>query len=65
MADKTYKLTFNMSDGTKQEVQFVAPQGEKGETGATGTKGDKGDKGATGATGATGVGITEITIAEV
>lgn len=53
MADKTYKLTFNMSDGTKQEVQFVAPQGEKG------------DKGATGETGVTGVGITEITIAEV
>lgn len=56
MADKNYKLTFKMSDGTEQEVQFSVPQGEKG---------DKGDPGSAGATGSNGVGITEITIAEV
>lgn len=56
MADKNYKLTFKMSDGTEQEVQFSVPQGEKG---------DKGDPGNAGATGSNGVGITEITIAEV
>lgn len=33
MADKTYKLTFNMGDGTSQSVQFTAPQGPKGDTG--------------------------------
>lgn len=71
MADKTYKLTFNFSNGTSQSVQFTAPQGEKGEkgdtgaagatgaTGAAGAKGDKGDKGDT------GVGIETITITEV
>lgn len=36
MADKNYKLTFALSDGTEQSVQFTAPQGEKGETGAEG-----------------------------
>ena len=56
MADKNYKLTFEMSDGTEQSVQFSAPQGPQGE---------KGDTGAQGATGAAGVGITSITIAEV
>lgn len=30
MADKNYKLTFEMSDGTEKSVQFTAPQGEKG-----------------------------------
>lgn len=48
MADKNYTLTFEMSDGTQQSVQFTAPQGpqgEKGETGATGATGAKGDKG--------------------
>lgn len=48
MADKTYKLTFNMSDGTSKTVQFVSPQGEKGETGADGPQGPKGEKGETG-----------------
>lgn len=42
MADKTYKLTFNMSDGTKKTANFTAPQGPQGE------KGDKGETGATG-----------------
>ena len=56
MANKNYKLTFKMSDGTEQEVHFTVPQGEKG---------DKGDPGSTGVAGSNGVGITEITIAEV
>lgn len=71
MANKTYKLTFHLSDGTSQSVEFEAPQGEKGATGATGAQGPKGDTGATGAAGAkgdkgdTGVGITDVTITEV
>lgn len=32
MADKNYKLTFVLSDGTEQKVQFTAPQGPKGDT---------------------------------
>lgn len=56
MADKTYKLTFELSDGSTKEVQFTAPQGPQGEAGATGPQG---------ANGAAGVGITDITIAEV
>ena len=36
MADKNYKLTFEMSDGTEQTVQFTAPQGEKGDKGDAG-----------------------------
>lgn len=50
MADKNYKLTFEMSDGSEQEVEFTAPQGPQGETGAAGRD---------------GVGITSISIAEV
>ena len=74
MADKTYKLTFNMSDGTTQTVTFAVPQGEKGEKGDTGVQGIQGEKGdtgpqgnvgATGPQGSAGVGITNITIAEV
>ncbi len=37
MADKNYKLTFMMSDGTEQNVQFTAPQGPKGDKGEDGT----------------------------
>lgn len=37
MADKNYKLTFEMSNGTEKTVQFTAPQGPKGDTGAAGT----------------------------
>ena len=48
MADKQYKLIFEMSDGTQQSVQFVAPQGEKGDKGETGAKGEKGETGANG-----------------
>ncbi len=74
MADKNYKLTFEMSDGTQKSVTFTAPQGPQGEKGATGSQGPKGDTGAqgpkgdtgeTGAAGANGVGIASISIAEV
>lgn len=68
MADKTYKLNFEMSDGSTKSVQFTAPQGprgEKGDTGAAGAKGDTGAAGAKGDTGPQGVGITDITINEV
>lgn len=60
MADNIYKLTFEMTDGSTQSVQFAAPQGpkgdkgDKGDTGATGPQGPKGDTGATGATGPQG-----------
>lgn len=37
MADKNYKLTFAMSDGTSKDVQFTAPQGPTGATGSRGT----------------------------
>ena len=37
MADKNYKLTFELSDGSSKTLQFTAPQGPKGETGAAGT----------------------------
>ena len=37
MADKNYKLTFEMSDGTEKVVQFTAPQGEKGNPGEAAT----------------------------
>ena len=37
MADKTYRLRFELSDGTAQTLDFVVPQGEKGE------KGDRGE----------------------
>ena len=45
MADKTYKLTFAMSDGSNQDVQFTAPQGPKGDAGATGPQGPQGPQG--------------------
>lgn len=68
MADKNYKLTFEMSDGTQKSVNFTAPQGPIGPTGATGPEGPQGPAGGTGPTGQpgpAGVGITSITIAEV
>ena len=34
MADKLYKITFEMSDGTEKYVEFTAPQGEQGENGS-------------------------------
>lgn len=42
MADKTYQINFEMSDGTTKSVEFTAPQGPKGETGATGAAGADG-----------------------
>ena len=39
MADKNYKLNFELSDGTTKSVQFTAPQGPKGETGDPGAAG--------------------------
>ena len=54
MADKTYKLTFAMSDGSSKDVQFIAPQGPKGEPGETGPQGPKGEPGETGPQGPKG-----------
>lgn len=51
MADKTYELTFELSNGTTKTVNFTAPQGPKGDTGATGPQGLQGEKGDTGARG--------------
>lgn len=39
MADKTYKLNFEMTDGTTQTVQFTVPQGDAGQPGADGADG--------------------------
>lgn len=39
MADKTYQLNFELSDGTTKGVQFTAPQGPQGEPGAAGKDG--------------------------
>ena len=36
MADKNYRLTFELNDGTRKSVEFTAPQGEKGDRGETG-----------------------------
>lgn len=36
MADKNYKLLFDLSDGTTKEVRFTAPQGDKGDKGDPG-----------------------------
>lgn len=48
MADKTYRMTVTLSDGTSINAgTFVAQQGAKGDTGS---------KGNTGATGASGIG---------
>lgn len=59
MADRTYELTFALSDGSEKKVQFTAPQGEPGKDGYTPVKGkDYND-------GADGVGITNISIQEV
>lgn len=39
MADKKYKLTFHLTDGTEQKVEFTAPQGEQGIQGNAGAVG--------------------------
>lgn len=51
MAGNSYKLKFNLSDGTTKEVTFTAPQGPQG---IQGHKGDKGDVGMTGSQGPKG-----------
>ena len=65
MANKKYKMTVSLSDGSTIDAgTFIAPQGPKGDTGAQGPKGDtgaqgpqglKGDKGDTGAQGPQGI----------
>ena len=55
MADKTYKLTFTLSDGsTINAGTFVAPQGEQGIQGAQGIQGKQGVQGVKGDTGEKG-----------
>lgn len=55
MANKTYKMTVSLSDGSTVDAgTFVAPQGPKGDTGAQGPKGDTGAQGPKGNTGAQG-----------
>lgn len=55
MADKTYKLTFALSDGTTINAgTFVAPQGEQGIQGAQGIQGKQGVQGVKGDTGEKG-----------
>ena len=68
MADKKYRLDFEMTDGTTKSVEFTAPQGEKGDKGDkgdTGVQGIQGEKGDKGDAGANGVGITKVSIEEV
>lgn len=36
MADKNYRLDFEMTDGSTKSVEFTSPQGEKGDKGDTG-----------------------------
>ena len=60
MADKTYKMTVTLSNGSTVDAgTFVAPQGPQGVKGDTGAQGPKGD------TGAQGVSITDVSITEV
>ena len=39
MADKTFRLTFELSDGTTKSVEFTVPQGETGDDGYTPVRG--------------------------
>lgn len=72
MADKTYKLEFTLSDGTKINAgTFTAPQGPQGVKGDIGPQGPQGDtgprgpQGATGEQGPQGVSVTGATVTEV
>ena len=72
MADKTYKLEFTLSDGTKINTgTFTAPQGPQGVKGDIGPQGPQGDtgprgpQGATGEQGPQGVSVTGATVTEV
>ena len=55
MADKKYRIDFNMTDGSVESVEFTAPQGEKGDTGPTGPQGIQGPAGPKGDTGERGI----------
>ena len=53
MADKTYRMTVTLSDGsTVTAGTFVAPQGPQGVRGATGPRGPEGPQGPQGPAGA-------------
>ena len=55
MANKMYKMTVSLSDGSTVDAgTFIAPQGPKGDTGAQGPKGNTGAQGPKGDTGAQG-----------
>ena len=55
MANKKYKMTVSLSDGSTVDAgTFIAPQGPKGDTGAQGPKGDTGAQGPQGEKGDTG-----------
>ena len=55
MADKTYKMTVGLSNGTTLDAGiFIAPQGPKGDTGTQGPEGPQGPKGETGPRGPQG-----------
>lgn len=42
MADKKYKLKFQLTSGKVEEVQFTVPQGETGAQGPQGPQGERG-----------------------
>jgi len=66
MADKTYKLEFTLSDGTKINAgTFTAPQGPQGAQGTQGVQGETGPRGPQGETGPQGVSVTGATVTEV
>lgn len=66
MADKTYKLEFTLSDGSKINAgTFTAPQGPQGVQGTQGPQGDPGPRGVQGETGPQGVSVTGASVTEV
>ena len=55
MADKTYRMTVALSNGSTVDAgTFIAPQGPKGTRGAQGPEGPAGPQGPTGQQGASG-----------
>ena len=54
MANKRYKLTFDLYDGTTKSVMFEVPEGETGPIGPQGEKGEAGPKGDPGPVGPKG-----------
>lgn len=55
MADKKYRLLFDMIDGNTQSVEFVAPEGPKGQDGVAGSAGPQGPEGPQGVQGIQGI----------